>query len=168
MLQRVDIDAIKRAHPIEDVVTRYGIDLRPSGRALVGRCPFHADGGRPNLHVYPASSSFYCFRCAVGGDVFSFIQRIEAVDFLTAVERVDGRGPRRVVAPVPPARPVSPHRERTAGRMGWGPDERACLAAAVDLYQNRLLGDCTALTYVTGRGIDQPTAQRALVTVIQQ
>ncbi len=160
MLQRVDIDAIKRAHPIEDVVVHYGIDLRPSGRALVGRCPFHADGGRPNLHVYPASASFYCFRCAVGGDVFTFIQRIEAVDFLTAVERMDGRGTCRTAAAIPPARPASSHPGRTSARMEWGPDERACLAAAVELYQNRLLGDETALTYVTGRGIEQPTVER--------
>jgi DNA primase len=44
--------------------------------------------------------------------------------------------------------------------MEWGPDERACLAAAVELYQNRLLGDCTALTYVAGRGIDQATMEQ--------
>ena len=161
MIHRTEIDAIKRTRPIADVITGYGIDLRPSGRALVGRCPFHPDGGRPNLHVYPASASFYCFRCAAGGDVFSFIQRIEGVDFLTAVERVDGRGSCRAALPNLPARPPSSsHRGRTAGRMEWGPDERACLAAAVELYQNRLLGDCTALAYVAERGIDQRTIER--------
>lgn len=160
MFHRAEIDAIKRTRPIADVITGYGINLRPSGRALVGRCPFHPDGGRPNLHVYPASASFYCFRCAAGGDVFSFIQRIEGVDFLTAIERVDDRRPRRAAAPIPPAgRPRSSPRGRTAVRTEWGPDERACLAAAVELYQNRLLGDCTALTYVAGRGIDQPTIE---------
>jgi DNA primase len=63
MLQRIDTGALKRAHPIADVVAGYGIELRPQGRALVGRCPFHPDAGRPNLHLYPDSASWYCYRC---------------------------------------------------------------------------------------------------------
>ena len=49
---RYDVEAIKRDHPMADVVVSYGIELQSSGRALVGRCPFHEDGGRPNLYVY--------------------------------------------------------------------------------------------------------------------
>jgi DNA primase len=56
--RRVDTAALKSAHPIADVVARYGVDLRPCGRTLVGRCPFHADQGRPNLTVYPATASY--------------------------------------------------------------------------------------------------------------
>ena len=52
MALQIDTQALKRTYPIAEVVARYGIDLRPSGRALIGRCPFHDDGGRPNLHVY--------------------------------------------------------------------------------------------------------------------
>ena len=48
---RIDVAALKRGHPVVEVVTGYGIELRPVGRALVGRCPLHDDGGRPNLHV---------------------------------------------------------------------------------------------------------------------
>lgn len=51
--QRVDTEALKRGHPIADLVSRYGIELRPSGRTLIARCPFHDDGGRPNLCIYP-------------------------------------------------------------------------------------------------------------------
>jgi len=53
--QRWDADRLRRLHPVADVITRSGIELRSVGRALVGRCPFHADGGRPNLYVYPES-----------------------------------------------------------------------------------------------------------------
>ncbi len=160
MLHRTEIDAIKQTHPIADVIARYGIDLRPSGRALVGRCPFHADGGRPNLYVYPASASFYCFRCAVGGDVFSFVQRIEGVDFLTAVGRVDGLSSARIVSISSVRPPRRAGRKHPSARPAWGADERACLAAAVELYQNRLLGDGTALRYVQSRGIDGTTIER--------
>ena len=47
----VDAEALKLTHPLADVVAAYGIELRRSGSALVGYCPFHADGGRPNLTV---------------------------------------------------------------------------------------------------------------------
>ncbi len=75
----IDTSALKLAHPIEDVVTRYGIDLRRQGHALVGRCPFHADGGRPNLHVFEATKSWFCFRCGQGGDVLKFVMLAEEV-----------------------------------------------------------------------------------------
>ena len=49
---RIDTDALKLAYPIGDVVARYGVELKRQGRAMVGRCIFHPDGGRPNLYIY--------------------------------------------------------------------------------------------------------------------
>src|SRR5690606_37000357 len=86
----VDTDALKRSRPIADVVASYGIDLRRVGRTLVGRCPFHTDSGRPNLYVYPATDSFYCFRCGIGGDAITFVEQSDGVTFLEAVERLGG------------------------------------------------------------------------------
>ena len=57
---RIDMAVLKQAHSIEDVVAGYGIALRPRGKGLVGLCPFHDDREHPNLHVYPATSSWYC------------------------------------------------------------------------------------------------------------
>jgi hypothetical protein len=50
---RIDTDRLRLNHPIADLITRYGIELRRSGSTLVGRSPFHQDGGRPNLTVFP-------------------------------------------------------------------------------------------------------------------
>src|SRR5579884_1590507 len=86
----IDTDALKRDHPVEEVVERYGIELRDSGCALLGRCPFHEDGGRPNLYVYRSTRSWYCYRCGIGGDVISFVERIEHVGFREAVIRLTG------------------------------------------------------------------------------
>jgi DNA primase len=86
----IDTAVLKRDHPIADVIARYGIDLRSTGRALTGRCPFHLDRGRPNLYVYPGSASWYCYRCAMGGDVIRFVERLEGVDFREAVTRILG------------------------------------------------------------------------------
>ncbi len=156
MLTRIDTASLKRDHPIAEVIARYGVALRPSGRALVGRCPFHADGGRPNLHVYPGSESWYCYRCGVGGDAISFVERIERVDFRLACERLAGGGLGPVGARRPRRSYPRPHLSRLAVP---GPDERACLAAAVELYHNALLGDARALAYVEGRGVDLGAAR---------
>lgn len=160
MQTRIDTDAIKRDCPLEEVATRYGVALRPVGRALVGRCPFHRDGGRPNLYVYPASRTWYCYRCAIGGDVIGFVERIEGVGFREAVARlVNGETTLPRLAAQPPKR----QKIRTARPRTFGPAERACLAAAVEFYHNQLLGDPNVLAYVTRRGIDRATIERCRV-----
>lgn len=159
MLRRIDTELLKRERPIEEVVGRYGIELRRSGRALIGRCPFHPDGGRPNLYVYPGSSSFYCYRCAIGGDVISFVGRMERIGFRDAVARLTGQPPSPHTVRVRPG--PRPGERRTPAP--WGPGERACLAAAVELYHNRLLGEPRALAYVEGRGVDRTTIERCRV-----
>ena len=146
-----DIARLKNDHPIADVVARYGIELRPSGRSVVARCPFHADGGRPNLHVYPGTGSWYCYRCGIGGDVIGFVRRMEQCSFRQAVERIEGA----VVTPIFHQPPKPPFFSRQA----VGPLEHACLAVAVEFYHNRLLDTPAAVAYWDSRGLD-----RALVS----
>ena len=147
----INTDALKREHPVEAVIADYGVELRPSGRALVGRCPFHIDGGRPNLHVYPDDRSWFCYRCGIGGDVITFIGRMEGLGFRQAVDRLCGKWVSSQSARVRPTELRKPYRTRT---NAWGRDERACLAAAVKLYHNRLLSELTALRYLWERGIE--------------
>jgi DNA primase len=78
---RVDTEALKQSHPIDEVVAQYGVQLKRQGRALVGRCIFHPDGGQPNLHVYRDSRSWRCYRCGIGRDVMAFIMRAEDIGF---------------------------------------------------------------------------------------
>ena len=167
---RVDVAAFKRRHPIGDVVARYGIDLRPVGRARVGYCPFHDDRRKPNLYVYDDTDSWCCYRCRIGGDGISFVERIEGVDFRTAVDRLERsihggacrvpvRGHDTAAAPARlPGRTRRGAEGSTAAPLD--PDVRACLAAAVELYANRLLSDSTALAYVAARGLDRNVAER--------
>jgi len=133
---RINTAALKLAHPIEDVVARYGIELRRQGHALVGRCPFHADGGRPNLHLFSATQSWYCFRCGSGGDVLKFVMLAEELSFREAVDRLAGPAVGQLrVSP----KPFSSRRPRASG--GRDPEEMAILQAAVSLYHNTLLAD---------------------------
>jgi DNA primase len=152
---RIDAEALKLAHPIEEVVGRYGIQLRRQGQALVGRRPLHHDQGRPNLHVWPASRSWYCFRCSTGGDAIRWIELVEQVDFRQAVERLDAgvQGPPR--SPAAPARGPS-QRPRLEERDG---QELAVLQAATTLYHQRLQTDPTAMAYILSRGIDRVTVE---------
>ena len=157
---RIDTDAVKRAYPVAEVLARYGVELRPSGRTLVGRCPLHADGGRPNLHVYPQTASWYCFRCGVGGDVIRLVQLVEGIGFRQAVERLMSN-----TDPLESAhhRPLKPPKARPVRREAYGPAERACLAAAVELYHNSLLAEPHALDYVRRRGLSHTTLEACQV-----
>ena len=125
MLSRIDIEALKSRHPIETVAAGYGVELRRTGRSLVGRCPIHRDRGRPNFHVYTGSNSWYCYRCGLGGDVVSLIQKVEGLGFREAVERLDGGGRESHRRPPVTIRPATARQTSS--------EERACLAAAVEL-----------------------------------
>ena len=81
------IGRIKSAMPIADIVGQY-VRLRPSGRTLVGCCPFH-DDRTPSFVVYPHSGTFHCFGCRAHGDVISFIQQMEGMSFGQALEALD-------------------------------------------------------------------------------
>src|SRR6266542_3815346 len=150
--RRIDTAALKLAHPLEDVVARYGIELKRQGRSLVGRCPFHADGGRPNLHLFAATQTWYCFRCCLGGDVVKFVMLAEDVGFLEAVERLAGAalGPVRA-SPKYVSRPAP----ITMGERDA--EELAVLQATVTLYHHTLLAEPRALAYLSGRRLGRAT-----------
>ena len=74
---------------IESVVSSY-VNLKRRGRNLVGLCPFHGEK-TPSFNLYPETSSFYCFGCGAGGDVITFIKRIENLDYIDAVKFLAAR-----------------------------------------------------------------------------
>ena len=71
---------------IEQVISS-SISLKRRGKTLVGLCPFHNEK-TPSFTVYPESRSFYCFGCGAGGDVISFVRRMENLDYIEAVKAV--------------------------------------------------------------------------------
>lgn len=85
-----DIAAIREGARIEDVVGDY-VQLRRAGAdSLKGLCPFHNEKS-PSFHVRPNHGHFHCFGCGEGGDVYAFIQKIEHVSFVEAVELLADR-----------------------------------------------------------------------------
>ncbi len=75
---------LKMRNDITDVVSGY-VNLKRRGRNMVGLCPFHGEK-TPSFNVYTENGSFYCFGCGVGGDVISFIMKIENLDYVDAVK----------------------------------------------------------------------------------
>ena len=85
-----DITAIRDQARIEEVVGDY-VQLRRAGAdSLKGLCPFH-DEKSPSFHVRPNHGHFHCFGCGEGGDVYAFIQKMEHVSFVEAVEMLADR-----------------------------------------------------------------------------
>jgi len=74
---------IKARLPIEELVGQY-CQLKKKGRNYVALCPFHNDT-HPSMNVSPDKGIAYCFACQKGGDIFSFYQAIEGVDFREAL-----------------------------------------------------------------------------------
>lgn len=85
-----DIAAIRERVRIEEVVGDY-VQLRRAGAdSLKGLCPFHNEKS-PSFHVRPNHGHFHCFGCGEGGDVYAFVQKIEHVSFVEAVELLADR-----------------------------------------------------------------------------
>ena len=77
-------EKIRDAVDIVDLVSE-SVPLQRQGRIYVGRCPWH-DDNRPSLQVNPERQTYRCWVCNLGGDVFSFVERIQGVDFKEALE----------------------------------------------------------------------------------
>ena len=83
------LEELRSRVDIESVISPY-VNLRRRGKNLVGLCPFHNEK-TPSFTVYPESDSFYCFGCGVGGEVITFVRRIENLDYFEAVRMLADR-----------------------------------------------------------------------------
>ena len=83
------IDEVRQSNDIVDIISQY-VHLKRSGRNYFGLCPFHNEKS-PSFSVSPDKQIFHCFGCGVGGNVFSFISKIEGISFIDAVQNLAGR-----------------------------------------------------------------------------
>lgn len=130
---------IKARLPIEDLVRSY-TQLTKKGKNYVGLCPFHNDT-HPSFLVSPDKGICYCFPCQKGGDIFTFYQQIEHVDFPQALRDLAERV--GVTLPdAPKGGPTKDEKERL----------RDCLEAAGAHYK-KLLVHSPAKEYLANRGV---------------
>ncbi|GHU53609.1 DNA primase [Clostridia bacterium] len=75
---------VTNANPIETVIGEY-VNLKKSGKVYMGLCPFHSEKS-PSFTVYGSDRGFYCYGCGVGGNLFTFIQKAENLEFMDSVK----------------------------------------------------------------------------------
>ncbi len=90
LIRRSDIDEVRSRTNLADIVGDY-VSLKNAGvGSMKGLCPFHEERS-PSFHVRPTVGFYHCFGCGEGGDVFTFLQKMDHVTFQEAVERMAAR-----------------------------------------------------------------------------
>ena len=147
----VDLPALKRRHPLGEVVEAAGVRLRGRGRVRQGLCPFHEET-EGSFTVYADTQRFYCFGCGLGGDVLDFIQRTDGVGLPEAIRRLGASPERPATAAAPAPAPSAP---------GPAPvRDAALLTAAMRCYARQLQLAEPAQAYLASRGISAEAARR--------
>ena len=85
-----DVALVRERARIDEVVREYVTLKGAGGGSLKGLCPFH-DERSPSFHVTPSRGMWYCFGCGEGGDVLTFLQKIDHLSFAEAVEKLADR-----------------------------------------------------------------------------
>jgi DNA primase len=145
-----DIERLRAAVSIVDVVGQF-VSLRKVGRNWKGLCPFHAEN-TPSFNVREETGRFKCFGCDKGGDVFTFVQEHEHLDFVGAVEFLAAKAGIQLTY-------TSTGQSRERARRRQLVD---AMAQAVDWYHRRLLDDPAARLardYLRSRGLHGDVAR---------
>ena len=146
-----DIAKVRAATDIIAVISAH-TEIKRSGRQWMARCPLHGER-TPSMSVSPDKGVYYCFGCQRSGDVITFVQEIEGLDFAGAVETLAGR--------------AGIHLRYTSRDEGATRSRQKRLLEAVakarDFYHQRLLdgrGAGPARNYLRSRGYDGGLVRR--------
>lgn len=136
---------------IVEVVESYNIALKRSGASMKACCPFHGEK-TPSFHVSGERQSFKCFGCGEGGDVITFVQKMDSLEFRDAVEMLA----RRYNIPVPQFRGgerITPEeqqkRDARYGALEW----------AARFFAKGLSTSRAAIKYLQERGTDREACE---------
>ena len=146
-----DIAKVRAATDIVAIIAEH-TEIKRSGRQWMARCPLHGER-TPSLSVAPEKGVYYCFGCQRSGDVITFVQEIEGLDFAGAVEMLAGR--------------AGIHLRYTSADESAARSRRSRLLEAVakarDFYHQRLLDGRDAgpaRNYLRSRGYDGDLVRR--------
>jgi len=144
MSDREALQAVKERIDIVAVLSRY-LSLAKSGDNYKGNCPFHKDD-TPSLMVSPEKGLWHCFGCGEGGDVFSFLMKIERISFPEALSRLAAEAG------------VSIGRQENDQLSGL----RKIHAQVAEYFAENLRGSAgkQAREYLVGRGFDKASWKR--------
>jgi len=140
------VTKIKERLNIEEVVSTY-IKLEKTGTNLKAKCPFHNEK-TPSFFISPERGSYYCFGCGIKGDIFSFVQEFEGLDFKGALKLLAER------AGVPLE---SYHREEGEATLSEKEKLYRVMEEATKFFENNLKENTQALEYLKSRGLEEKT-----------
>jgi len=135
-------ETIKERLDIAEVVGMY-VKLEKAGENYKARCPFHNEK-TPSFYVSPRRKSYYCFGCAAKGDIFTFVQEFEKVDFVGALKILAERAG------------VELQQFRNE-KTGEHERLRGVLELATAFYEGQLSRNKKAYEYLTSRGLTDKT-----------
>ncbi len=135
-------DLIKERLGIVEVVGSY-IKLEKAGVNFKARCPFHNEK-TASFFVSPTRGGFYCFGCGEKGDIFTFVEKFEGVDFLGALKILAEKAGVEIVY----EKPENKSEKDTLFKI---------LETVTEFYQNNLLKNKAALVYLKDRGLEEKT-----------
>jgi len=137
------IQQIKDRLNIIDIVSSY-VELQKAGRHFKACCPFHNEK-TPSFNISPERGTYHCFGCGAGGDVFTFVQEIEGVDFKEALKILASKANVELT-------PVSPQKKSEKDRM------YSVLEEVTSFYEHSLIEGSPAKVYVEKRGVSLTTS----------
>jgi DNA primase len=138
------VEQIKEKLSIVDVVSSY-VKLEKAGTYQKGRCPFHNEK-TPSFFVSPGRNTYHCFGCGKGGDVFSFVEEVEGVDFPAALKLLADRAGIQL-------------KEFSAQAQGETSSLYDILEASALFFEKELRNSPSAIEYLKSRGVEGITAK---------
>ncbi len=140
------VQLIKERINITEVVGQY-VTLKRAGRSWTARCPFHKER-TPSFHVSPERGTYICFGCGEKGDVFSFIQKMDGIDFPTALKQLAEKAGIKLEA----RRERPPEEKEKEERL------REVCEQAVKYFESQLVVRKDVQEYLKNRGVHPETA----------
>lgn len=148
MIPDEKIAEVRERAGIVEVISDY-ISLKKSGANFQGLCPFHGEK-TPSFNVNPGRGIFHCFGCGVGGNVVTFVMKMEGISFPEAVKLLAKRVGVEIEERTPTAFEIRQKSEK---------DEQLKIVATAAGYYSQLLtkgGDgAAARKYMAGRGVEE-------------
>ncbi len=141
------VQKIKERLSIQDVVSSY-IKLEKAGTNLKAKCPFHNEK-TPSFFISPDRGGYYCFGCGAKGDIFTFVQEFEGLDFRGALKLLADRAG----VPLGEYSPMDKKNQSEKEKL------YIIMEEATDYYSANLAGFKEAQTYLKSRGLEEKTVQ---------
>jgi len=142
------VQQVKDRINIVEVVGQY-VSLRRAGRSYVAKCPFHKER-TPSFHVSPERGTYMCFGCGEKGDIFTFIEKMDGIDFPTALRQLAERA--GVTLENRQFKAATPQEKEKEVRL------RELCEAAIVFFEAQLTAREDVRTYVRARGVRDETA----------